>query len=651
MNCKYMKKSVFILILIILSLNACTTSKDVSQQFIDDPITRVDEEKLLNKAKTIDEYYDYPMIILLEKIIYRLKPNGQMILEVHQITKMLKDHKGALGNSFIYFREGYENISKVEAYTITKDNQKIDATEITTRSPFNNHRVKLKLYKDIKVKSIALPKVEKGSILYLRYQMEMIYSDINGLMEGEFYLANRYPILKQKGVIIVPKGKPIYFKKHNTNITPTKHSTRTEDFYVIKKNKSPIIQNEPFQPSFQEISPKITFTTFNNWNELNKKIYPILSAGIRNEPQISELAKKLTSGITSKKKKIEILYNFVTDTRNITNAAIPFGMGGYVPNLSSEILKNKYSDARDKVILLINLLKAVDIPSNIALSNESYNLDPELPSLKTLNRILIAIPMKNYYQFLDPHSAIVRYGFLPGANYGKYAVILSSDKPIIKKIPTVTSQDNSITYNSSSQLSPDGELHYKTSFIPKGTYEINERANMIKILLKNRFQNLHENYKQVHEVSKDIKLLDFNSSDPFDINKPFQYDVTFKISDYTTNKDSIVIIQPELHQKKLFSFSKHRFTDLDFTLPFKVISKHKIKIPNNWKAHSIPESINISAPHWTYTRNITISNHIITYYRLLEIKVSTIQKKDYTTFKTFIDKVIKYDKQTIHLKK
>ncbi|MDH4129776.1 MAG: DUF3857 domain-containing protein [Spirochaetota bacterium] len=639
-------KKILIISLIIL-ISQCNGKNHLIPEFIDDPITRVDTNYLINKSQNIESYSNYQFLILLEKVIYRLEPKGKVIIQVHQITKVLSNEKGGLGKSFIYFRAGYEEVTRIEAYTLTRDMKRIDATEIFTATPFYNDFVRLDLYRDIKVKTISFPSVEKGSILNLRYQMEIDYPEMGGIVEGEFYLANRFPILKQKGVIIIPKGKKLKFKFIKTSVRPQKISTKDTDYYIIEQNNSHIITDEPFQPPFQNIIPKIIFSSLKNWSELNSKLFPIIDISSIKDQEVYELGKRLTAGINERDKKIEMLYNYVTNTVNIANAAIPFGIGGYVPHQPSHILKRKYADSLDKANLLAMLLKSVDINVKLAITNETYNIDPNIPVLKSFNRILVAVKSGKNYQFLDPHSAIVRYGYLPSNNYGKRVLILDSKKPVITNLPVISAKENQIIYNTQSRLNDNGDLIYTTKFIPRGSYEVSERANMIKIQFKNTFRSVKENYKSVYEHSHKIKLLKLTEGNPFDITKPYDYSVSFKITDFPIKKANMFLVQAELHHKKLFSFSRHRMYDLDFTLPFSVISKHKMKFPSKWKIEKLPKEIILSSPLWYYKKSFEVKGNTILYTRHLELKVSKVGVKDYAKFKSFIDSVIEADKKLI----
>ncbi len=643
-----MKTRILFVLLITIVLLQCGGGRHTIPRFMDDSITRVDVNALYKKAQNINFYGNANLLLLLEKVVYKLDNKNRITLQVHQISKVLDEKIGKISKSFIQYHNGHERIAKIEAFTLSPDQKTKVKANISTKSPFYNPTIRLELYKNLRVKEVSFKQVQKGSILNLRYQMEINYSEINGIVEGGFYLNNRFPILKLKGVIILPKGKEIKFKQVHTGKSPKKITQDDFDYYVIEQNNSPILKNEAFQPPFQEICPKIVFSTLKSWSELNSKLYPLMASRLTKEAKVEQLARKLTTGMKSSEEKLAALYNYVTNTKNISNVAIAFGMVGYIPNPSAKILSFRYGDSRDKAILLINLLRAVGINAKIALTNETYNLDPEIPSLKSLNRILVAVHLKEKYQILDPHSAIVRYGYLPSNNYGKHLLILDPKKPKMIKIPTMTANDNQIIYETKSSLNNQGELKYTTKFIPKGYYEVSERITMMKVASKNSFRSLRENYQSTFEQSPNIKLVKLKSPDPYDIQKPYQYSVTFLVKKFCIKKNNSVFIQPELHHRKLYSFSSNRRThDIDFILPFKIISKHDMKFPAQWKISKLPKTVTMSSPLWTYVRQFKKNKNSIQYLRKLELKVPRISKKDYPKFKRFLDKVMKSDKKML----
>lgn len=633
--------------LLICILYSCVSTTQTAPDFYDDPLSEINTAKLIEKSKNYsDENSDF--VILLEKVVYRVTPKNRVIYEIHQITKILKEESAKqLSNKIIWYNSTSEFISKVDAYTIDPKGNKINATVSPPISPFYNSQNQLDLYQDIKVQIVKFDALHKGSIVNIRYQVEVDYSDIQGLVEGIFYLANRIPILKQKGIIILPKDKPIQFKQINTELKPKKITKDDLDYYIIEHDNADIITSEIYQPTFHELAPKIMFTTFQSWKELNDKLLPTLSTQIKEDKLVKEKAMELTKGIDSTQKKCEAIYNFVTNINHISNVAIPFGLNGYISYPSHEILKLKYADSKDKSILLINLLRAVGVHAKIALTNDSHNFDSEIPLLKGLNRILVAIPNGEQTIFVDPHSAIVRYGHLPSNNYGKNVIILDKKEPVITTIPNLKPNENQVTYETNSKLSPKGDLSYTTTFIPTGSYEINERASMIKLKLQNKGIDLKDSYKRIIEQSPKVKLIDFLCPDPFNIAVQYQYKVSTIIHDFPIMKDDTILVRPELHHRNLFRFAKKRKYDLNFSQPFKVVSKHKMNYPSNWDLVKLPDSVKIDTDQWKYIRTVDKKENSIYYFRELTIKKSRIDKQDYSDFKHFIEQVIQADQTMI----
>ncbi len=637
-----MKKTIIFLYLILV-FTSCISKKAYKPEFIDDPITRVNIKELFSRADKINSSGDF--LVLLKKTVYRLSLRNKLSIETHQVIKVLTDRKDGIGNSFIYFKNAYERISKIEAYTITKDNKKIKAKKVYTSAPFHNSYYNLGLYKNIRVKVISFSNIEKGSILNLRYILEVDHSDFGSFVEGVFYFNNPNHILRQKLVIILPKGKRIWFKSIKTAIRPRKFVSDKMDYYVLVRDNIKVISHKPFQISYKEVSPRLIFSTTHTWDELNTKLYSIISSGIYNNNMVTMTAKRLTKGI-SPEKKAEILYNFVTNTKNITNIAIPFGIRGYIPSSSAKVLALKYGDSLDKSILLVNLLRAVNINAKIAVTNELFDFDNDIPLLKGLNRVLVAVPKDKGYLFLDPYSALVPYGYLPAKVYGKI-VLITGNKPVINRVPLISQNDNKIIYKTNSELMSNGVLKYKTNFITKGSYEVSERASIIGIKSKNTLKSLGHNYKSHYSFSRNTKLVNIKTSDPFDISNPFKYSVIFRV-DLAKGKKNEIIVNPELQYNKLLPFSRSRAYDVDFILPFIVLSEHKIKYSYKWRIKSLPKSVRLTFPLWSYFREVRKrGGNFIFYKRKLELRVPRIFIGDYNRFREFIDLVIKADKQKI----
>src|SRR5262249_7222231 len=82
-------------------------------------------------------------------------------------------------------------------------------------------------------------------------------------------------------------------------------------------------------------------------------------------PGVRSLAETLTTGMTDRRAQAKALYDWVST--NIAYVNIVLGAGGFTPHDADHVLRVRYGDCKDHVMLLGALLAARNIPSEPAL--------------------------------------------------------------------------------------------------------------------------------------------------------------------------------------------------------------------------------------------------------------------------------------------
>ena len=132
-------------------------------------------------------------------------------------------------------------------------------------------------------------------------------------------------------------------------------------------------------------------TTFTDYLEIGKAYEAYAAPKTRVTPQVKALADEITKGLKSERDQVRALYEWVS--RNIRYVAIYLGDGGFEPHDVEVILKNRYGDCKDHVVLLQSLLMAKNIKSSSALINlgAGEELSPVAVTFP-LNHVILYLP-------------------------------------------------------------------------------------------------------------------------------------------------------------------------------------------------------------------------------------------------------------------
>lgn len=176
-----------------------------------------------------------------------------------------------------------------------------------------------------------------------------------------------------------------------------------EDSTIIKKGNSLIFEKTDFQsPNKNDIFiPYIEIATDATWPQISSQVYSLYqkalgTSNIAKSPTYKNigLGKDIEENI---KKIIEFVQNQIV---YLYDAEV---MHGHIPQSSDISISQKSGDCKAKSLLLVNLLKTIDIESEIILVNYSQDffISESLPSPFVFNHVIVKIVHKGKKYFVD----------------------------------------------------------------------------------------------------------------------------------------------------------------------------------------------------------------------------------------------------------
>ena len=187
-------------------------------------------------------------------------------------------------------------------------------------------------------------------------------------------------------------------------------------------NDTPVVF-EPDSIAESDTGARLTLTSFPDYASVARAYADRSRDKASITPEIRTLANELTAGVSDKREQAKRLYDWVTS--RISYVAIVLGAGGFTPHTAAEVLRNRYGDCKDHVVLLEALLAAKDIASTpvlISLSN-SYLL-AEVPSPFFFNHAITYVP--DFDLYVDSTAQLAPFGTLPNSDAGKPVLKVAS---------------------------------------------------------------------------------------------------------------------------------------------------------------------------------------------------------------------------------
>ena len=181
-----------------------------------------------------------------------------------------------------------------------------------------------------------------------------------------------------------------------------------------------------------------------------------------------KLAESLTGDAETNRERLVILADYAK--KSIRYEAVEIGEGGWVPSSADQVLKRGWGDCKDKAQLLVEMLRAVGIPSHLVLlrAGRKAQIDVNFPSTLGFNHCITAVPVSTVetdqddpvvdgYLFIDTTMDRGHPLWLSPYNQGQWAVVAAGDDSHLVQLPVLTNDEHRLLLVEGA-VSPDGVL-------------------------------------------------------------------------------------------------------------------------------------------------------------------------------------------------
>lgn len=416
-----------------------------------------------------------PFETILDHTSYDVASDGTYTRKQERIFRILTPQGlEFLRQLSVSYSSSYEDADVVEAYTLKKDGTRINvpADKIfvsygpITEPGFNDYKVKSAVFQDVEVGD------EIGFTVVVRQKTPWF--------AGQFYTTMAYgELIPQHDVRIDVRAStrlPLHIDAAGLQGGQTQVEGDTKTWTWTYENDKPVMP-EPGTIAEADTGADLIISSFADYGGIGKAYEDGARDKALPTPQVKALADQLTQGITDKRQKVRVLYEWVS--KNIRYLALVLGNGGLVPHAANEILTNRYGDCKDHVVLLQALLAAEGIPSTTALINagNSFRISP-VAAPDQFNHAITYIPQLDVY--LDSTARYAPFGVLPDQDIDK--VVLLTGPGTLAHTPGPQAFASDVRVVTAVRVHADGSADGDTRVTMSGPAAIAMRMEMDAII-------------------------------------------------------------------------------------------------------------------------------------------------------------------------
>ncbi len=588
---------------------------------------------------------------------------GVPYAEANEVSEMmiLDDNANGLYNKDKVFHSSFNELKKVEAYTLVPDgnsSKKIKVMDFKTQSSPSQGV----FYDDVKETSFDYPRLMKGSISHV--ETDHYNKDIRFI--SSFYFSNYLPVHKATYSITYPEDLDIRYiiRNDDKKIVQVKESSRGRKkklvFTATDVKNYEYFGNGTSIP-YYGLHVLVYVASYRNNSETVPvfgsldELYKWNAGFLTNINSVAdENLKRIADSICSDKKtdreKARAIYSWVQN--HVKYVAFEEGLEGFVPRQASDVCSKRYGDCKDMASILTAMMKISGLNACftwIGTRAIPYSYS-EVPLPVTDNHMISAVKIDKSWIFLDATDPNCIFGMPTSGIQGKEALIsISPDKFELVKVPVIPATKNiiidstflTITSNSLQGRSSVnysgyfGSEIYNNLLYNKGD---DERVYVRKRMAKGSNKFIMQGY-DVEMANPELKIANISAA--------------FEIPDYVKSISDEIYIN--LNLEKLFGHSlidtAKRKVAIENDFLFTINQVHTLKIPEGYVPDYIPKNVLLSNDVLDLSIEYKQLGGQISATQKLVMKKLYVQPTDFASWNKAISAISPAYKEQVVLKK
>jgi hypothetical protein len=438
------------------------------------------------------------------------------------------------------------------------------------------------------------------------------------------------------------------FKQENPSEKNFSRQWQVENLPAIKY-EAYATNPETYFPSVK-VAPK-NFSYYNfkgsytNWNELGKISYDYLLKDVHDLSATTiNFIKNLVKDESSDKAKVKKIYEYLQQkTRYIS---VQIGIGGFKPIKASEVDRLGYGDCKALVNYMQSLLQEVGIESYYCVvdaGEDKTDLLPNFASMEQGNHIILCVPLKDEYVWLECTSQDAPFNYLGSFTDDRWVLACTKDGGKLLKTPKYEASKSTQNRKSEVLLANDGSVkgNLKTEFA--GSQFDNHFFLTKKTPLERERQ-----LKYLYDINN-IEFTAIELEANTDLQR-FTEKLTFEAGNYAKLVNDRISFAPNLFNVKR-SVASVRNRTLAFEIKRGYTDEDQIVFALDQRILPLisPKIMQLESKFGKYYAEIKLIDGKLQYYRKLVLNDGIYSAQEYETYENFISQIVDYDGVRISL--
>jgi hypothetical protein len=332
-----------------------------------------------------------------EKLIreYTLEQDGSTSFREYKELKLLThfSFNRLYGETFIIYNPEFQQLTINEAYTIMADGTRIETPENAFNEVLPRNAASSATYNHLREMVVTHTGLEIGATIYLDYTLTSSKDFLPGLMGNEI-IQESSPVKQMEVIVNVPPDIELNHRMLGLRTAPEVMIIGSHKVYTWKFGGLAASSKERLRGSDLPGAPRLMFSSLENLNQMTGWFTKQNAFSM----QLNEAMKNAVDSIRQKEEdEIKTLMAIRKDVADkMVDDRVDISWTGYRLRNPTEVWKSNGGSKLEKSVLMAALLQHADFSVTPALVASRWLFNPDAPSLKLIDDIVLIVNTKGY---------------------------------------------------------------------------------------------------------------------------------------------------------------------------------------------------------------------------------------------------------------
>src|SRR5579875_1303710 len=369
-----------------------------------------------------------------------VKPDGTTIGIYRETYKLFDRAARSLAEVHLPFNSSFQELTLISARTIEPDGKVLTVQPDALRQ--EGVASDYPMYDDAMSIGFSMPGIQDNCVIDYTYKIVTHPTLLPGLVTAYWGFNDVFPVMLSRYTLHVPVSMTnLRVRLHHMDGVKTSE-TISKDGHIrtLTWQMGPLdpIPVEAAMPAVGDVRAWMEVSNLPDWQAIGRWFYGLCTPQWQPDDAIKQKVAQLVTGLTSPEARASAIYRWVTD--HVRYVGLEFGLSAYKPHAATEVFRNLYGDCKDKVVLLITMLRLAGIEAQPALlyAGRLRPLTADLPSLTAFNHCIALASVDGKAVWMDPTAEDCPYGAIPDADQGVQALVVTKDGGTLQTVPMGT---------------------------------------------------------------------------------------------------------------------------------------------------------------------------------------------------------------------